>query len=272
MNEAEFTAKPWPPLRDVLALFLRQNRPYNISGFSEIDMTNAKALLDEIKALGDQLSLNTYLVYVTARAAVNNPQTLSFKRGRKLIFFSHANISLAILKKLPNGLEIPVLYTVKAADQKSLSELNRELRDAIEGDLTSDKNVKNRRFLSKCPRFVQRFVYWYIFRDPLRINQHFGNIGLTNVRLADVHNPFIGFPPNVYTAQIAITGVLKKILPNDSGAPEARDVLSVASSVDHLTMDGIAVAKFAKDFNDMIEQAEGLKEYLEELQQEKTDD
>ncbi len=251
----DYDTHPWPRIRNILELFLTGARRHTLFGTAEYDITKA---IEKIAQNEDGPSLNTFLVYSIAQTAIKNEKMRTFKYKQKKIVFKHADIGMPILKTLPSGLKIPVWYIVRKADTKTLEELNQELREAVIGDLANDKNVKFRRKLSEMPIFIQRFVYAWIFRHPVRIKKYFGNMGITNVRQQGFHSPFVGLAMNIYSCQISVGNVSDKFLPDENKNPSLRSVIQLGAGFDHIVMDGMCITTIAKELGQQLESAKGF--------------
>jgi pyruvate/2-oxoglutarate dehydrogenase complex dihydrolipoamide acyltransferase (E2) component len=261
MSEKDFQLKPWPRMRDLVKLFLDAHKPTTVYGHGEVDVTE---VMDKIKTIRKEnkitLSLNTYLVYVVSRVTGRHEALRSYKQGRKLAVFDHADVSLALLKKLPNGIRIPVIYIVRRADTKSLAQINQEIKAAIDSDLTADPNVKFRRALVKAPVFIQKALYAYVFSSPERMKKVFGNVGITNLQQLGYDSPMTGLPPNIHTAAFSVGNVSERFRPDAKKQPELRKILTMGAGFDHLVMDGMSMAAIAKDFYRTISKGEGIDE------------
>jgi hypothetical protein len=249
----DYEVQEWPPIRNIVELFLNRHRPHTVYGLGEYDIT----LLSE-KLKGSPISLNTFLVYALARASIKNEKMRTYKHRNKMIVFKHADVGVPMLKKLPNGVRVPVAYIVRKADTKSLKEIHLELREAIKQDLTDDPSVKLRRKLATMPGFVQKLVYAWIFSHPVRMKKFIGNMGITNLRQSNYSSPFMGLPLNVYSCQFSIGNTSERFLPDENKQPQLRKLLSMAAGMDHLVMDGMCMAAIAKDLGEIVEKAEGL--------------
>ncbi len=255
----DYDLQEWPKLRNLLELFLKGQRKHTVYGHGEMDVTLVLEKIEALKKSGNPYpSLNTFLIYTLSRVAAKHEQTRTCKFKNRKLVFKHADISLPILKTLPNGVKIPVLYVVRKAETKSLAQINFELKNAIKSDLTEDKNVKFRRKLAKLPLFVQKIMYWYIFKHPVRIKKFFGNMGLTNLQHMGYDSPMIGLPPSIYSLQFAAGSVSEKFLPDADKKPVLRKVLAMAGGMDHLVMDGMCIAAISKDFSQSVEKADGI--------------
>jgi len=269
MPEKDYQLKPWPRMRDLVQLFLDAHKPTTVYGHGEVDVTNVMEKLKTIrKESRVTLSLNTYLVYVVSRVTGRHEALRSYKHGRKLVVFEHADVSLALLKKLPNGIRIPVIYIVRQADTKSLAQINQEIKAAIDSDLTADPNVKFRRALVKAPTFIQKALYYYVFSHPERMKKVFGNVGITNLQQLGYDSPMTGLPPNIHTAAFSVGNVSERYRPDVQKNPELRKILTMGAGFDHLVMDGMSMAAIAKDFYRTISRAEGIDDaFVKESQE-----
>lgn len=259
MENEGFTIQPWQKIRSILGLFLKFQRPLTVYGYGEADVTKTLRKIDSLsEQSGEKLSLHTYLIYLFSQVAVKNPLMISYRSGNHLLTFKDVDLCLPILKVIPGGIRIPVMYTVKKADKKTLASLHVELQKAIKGSLQEDNKVKFRRSLLKLPVLIQYLLYFFIFNSPQRLKKYFGNMGVTSLQFPGLSVPFIGLPPNVYTIQFAIGSISEKFLPDADGKPSLRKVLHVAAGVDHLILDGMDMASIVKDISDAIESAIGL--------------
>src|SRR5437870_4223644 len=64
---------------------------------------------------------------------------------------------------------------------KSLAEINHEIRQASLSDLYHDAGVRRRRRIVRLPRVLRALLWWWTLRDPARIKQNCGTVGVSNV-------------------------------------------------------------------------------------------
>jgi hypothetical protein len=195
-----------------------------------------------------------------AHAAAENPAVLTYRHGRsRLITFEDADVGTIIEKRLPGGhVRVPVAYVFRAAQRKSLAEINDELRAACRSDLTDDPAVRWRRRMARMPEIVRRAVFHRVFNDPFLLCRFYGNIGLTNVQTPGFHNPLFVFPPNVYTLTFGIGNTTDRWGPPVVGEPARRKMLCLGGGADHAVIDGMGLARFAHRFTRLLESAAGL--------------
>ncbi len=260
-GSAEYLWTDWPRVRNVIEYVLRAEKPYTFYGHGELDVTH---LFEKMEFLRKNarilLSLNTYLIYAISRIAMKHEKARTFKFKKKCIVFKNVDISVPILKILPNGVKVPVFYLVREANTKSLAEINEEMRCAIKSDLANDPIVKFRRSLLKRPLFIQSLIYRHIFKNPIRTKKFFGNIGLTNLQYLGFSSPFVGLPPNIYTCQFSAGSVTERFVPDQDKKPVLRKMLMLGAGMDHLIMDGLCISSFGNDLAAMLAKAEGIDE------------
>ena len=100
---------------------------------------------------------------------------------KQLITFDDADISTLIDKRFPGGVRMPAVYTVRQAQNKSLAQINFELRQAMRTDQSQVEAVRLRQGFNSCAgiysqasRQVDGTQSLCIARIPrhLRLNQH----------------------------------------------------------------------------------------------------
>ena len=107
------------------------------------------------------VSFTAYLVYCLGHALDEHKSLHAYRRGRKkLVVFDEADVNTLLEKRKPDGSMVPVTYIVRAANRKSLAEVNHELRQASASDLYNDEGVRRRRKLMRLPRTV-RAALWH---------------------------------------------------------------------------------------------------------------
>ena len=154
-----YSARPWPPLRNAVETVLQLHRPYTTWGMCEADVTEAVAAIRRLqRQLKCAISFHAYIIYCLAQAAKQHPGVLCFRFKKQLITFDDADISTLIDKRFPGGVRMPAVYTVRQAQNKSLAQINFELRQAMrtgdEGRFTGVMVFE--RATTKYPTFEQK--------------------------------------------------------------------------------------------------------------------
>jgi pyruvate dehydrogenase E2 component (dihydrolipoyllysine-residue acetyltransferase) len=106
-----------------------------LTDMGEIDMTEVvklrNNLLQKEKAVGGRITFTDIFVLAIARALKDNPIINSSLIGNEIKMWEDINIGVAVATE-EDGLDGLIVPVVKNADQKSLPEINKELRALIE--------------------------------------------------------------------------------------------------------------------------------------------
>lgn len=188
---------------------------------SEIEMDRAVELRRNVNELDPELkiSINDIIIKVAAAALLQHPQVNASFQERSIRFYEHADIGVAVA--IEDGLITPV---VRSADQKSLSEIAREVRDLAE-------RARNRR---------------------LRPEEYTGatfsvsNLGMFGI---DEFTAVINPPEGAILAVGAASA--KPVVRNNEIV--VRQMMRVTMSCDHRVIDGATGAKFLQTFKKFLE-------------------
>ncbi len=187
----------------------------------EIEMDRAVEMRKNINTLDPDLkiSINDIIIKVAAAALMKHPQVNASYQDRSVRFYSQADIGVAVA--IEEGLITPV---VRAANQKSLSEIAAEVRELAE-------RARNRK---------------------LRPEEYTGatfsvsNLGMFGIdEFTAVINPPEG-------AILAVGAVSPKPVVRDEQVV-VRQMMRVTMSCDHRVIDGATGAKFLQTFKKLLE-------------------
>ena len=188
---------------------------------TEIEMDRAVEMRKNINTLDPDLkiSINDIIIKVAAAALMKHPQVNASYQDRSVRFYSQADIGVAVA--IEEGLITPV---VRAANQKSLSEIAAEVRELAE-------RARNRK---------------------LRPEEYTGatfsisNLGMFGIdEFTAVINPPEG-------AILAVGAVSPKPVVRDEHVV-VRQMMRVTMSCDHRVIDGATGAKFLQTFKKLLE-------------------
>jgi hypothetical protein len=250
----------WPVIRNALTTFLDMQRPHMVQGFGEVDITEPLAAIRRReRELRVAISFHAFALYCMVQAAMQNPTVVTYRHGRKLITFEDIDVLTPVDKKLPSGVRIPVAHIVRGAQNKSLAEINWELRQVVKApDLPNDRAVRMRRRAAKLPAFARRWISRRVQRDPFLFKQLHGTIGLTNIQSHGFTNPMFALPPAIHTFGFAIGNTAERLKLDENGKVTVRKVMCIGSAADHDVLDGVGLARFAYLFAQLVESAAGL--------------
>lgn len=254
-----YSERPWPPLRNAVETVLQLHRPYTNWGLSEADVTLAITTMRRLqRQLKCAISFHAFMIYCLAQAAKQNPGVLCFRYGKKLITFDDADVATVIDKRFAGGVRMPAVYTVRAAQNKTLAEINHELREALRSDQSQVEAVRLRQGLTRAPKIIRRLVAWWMTRNPFVLRRFHGTIGLTSLQSRGFDRPFFALAPNIYTLTLAVGSITERLVKTQKGEMENRKMLCLTAGADHLVIDGAPLAKFAQCFIELIESAAGM--------------
>ena len=188
---------------------------------TEIEMDRAAEMRKGINELDPELkiSVNDIIIKVAAAALMQHPQVNASFQDKVVRYYEHADIGVAVA--IEEGLITPI---VRAADQKSLSEIAAEVRDLAE-------RARNRKLKPE---------------EYLGASFSVSNLGMFGI---DEFTAIIN-PPE---AAILAVGAMspKPVVRNNEVV--VRQMMRVTMSCDHRTVDGATGAKFLQTFKKILE-------------------
>jgi pyruvate dehydrogenase E2 component (dihydrolipoamide acetyltransferase) len=188
---------------------------------TEIEMDRAAEMRKGINELDPELkiSINDIIIKVAAAALMQHPQVNASFQDKVVRYYEHADIGVAVA--IEEGLITPI---VRAADQKSLSEIAAEVRDLAE-------RARNRKLRPE---------------EYLGASFSVSNLGMFGI---DEFTAIIN-PPE---AAILAVGAMspKPVVRNNELV--IRQMMRVTMSCDHRVVDGATGAKFLQTFKKILE-------------------
>ena len=188
---------------------------------TEIEMDRAAEMRKGINALDPDLkiSVNDIIIKVTAAALMQHPEVNASFQGHFIRYYEHADIGVAVA--IEDGLITPV---VRAADQKSLSQVATEVRELAER--ARAKKLKPEEYTGA--------------------TFSISNLGMFGIdEFTAVINPPEG-------AILAIGAMTAKPVVRDNEIV-VRQMMRVTMSCDHRVIDGATGAKFLQTFKKILE-------------------
>ncbi len=188
---------------------------------TEIEMDRAAEMREGIKELDPDLkiSLNDIIIKVAAAALVQHPQVNASFQDKVVRYYDHADIGVAVA--IDDGLITPV---VRAADQKSLSEIAAEVRELA--GRAREKRLKPEEYTGA--------------------SFSISNLGMFGI---DEFTAVINPPEGAILAVGAMSP--KPVVRNNEVV--VRQMMRVTMSCDHRVIDGATGAKFLQTFKKILE-------------------
>jgi pyruvate dehydrogenase E2 component (dihydrolipoamide acetyltransferase) len=184
-------------------------------------MDRAAEMRQNIKALNPelQISINDIIIKVAAAALVQHPQVNASFQDKHVRYYERADIGVAVA--IEDGLITPV---VRSADQKSISEISKEVRDLAE-------RAKHRKLKPE---------------EYTGATFSISNLGMFGIdEFTAVINPPEG-------GILAIGAMTPKPVVRD-GQVVVRQMMHATMSCDHRVIDGATGAKFLQTFKKLLE-------------------
>ena len=188
---------------------------------TDIEMDRAAEMRKGINALDPdlKLSINDIIIKVTAAALIQHPEVNASFQEKFVRYYEHADIGVAVA--IEDGLITPV---VRAADQKSLSQIAAEVRELAER--ARSKKLKPEEYTGA--------------------TFSISNLGMFGIdEFTAVINPPEG-------AILAVGAMTAKPVVRDNEIV-IRQVMRVTMSCDHRVIDGATGAKFLQTFKKILE-------------------
>lgn len=187
----------------------------------EIEMDRAAEMRAGINAIDPELklSINDIIIKVAAAALRQHPQVNASFQDKSVRYYDHADIGVAVA--IEDGLITPI---IRAADQKSLSQIAAEVRDLA--DRARNRKLKPEEYMGA--------------------TFSISNLGMFGIdEFTAVINPPEG-------AILAVGAMSAKPVVRDNQVV-VRQMMHVTMSCDHRVIDGATGAKFLQTFKKILE-------------------
>ena len=263
-QHADYQVMPYPKYRRWMgAAFRSAHRTPMIHGLIEVDVSRARARLREQKAnTGEALSFTAFLMACLAKAVDEHKAVQAIHLGSKrLILFEEVDV-LTDIERDVAGQKFVVPHIVRAANRKTVHEINQEIRAAQQVD---EKSVqKSFPFLFLPAVLFRPFLWafgWIGSRRPRLWKTIVGTVEISAVGMFG-NGAGWGIPPApATTLMLTVGGIGEKPVLVD-GRIALREYLSLTISVNHDLVDGAPAARFTRRLKELIESGYGLNDSM----------
>jgi pyruvate/2-oxoglutarate dehydrogenase complex dihydrolipoamide acyltransferase (E2) component len=274
-SQTAYEIVPFPPLQQSMIDWLElEHRRHTIHALLDVDITEARRAIRAYRArTGGPLSLMAFLTACLARAVAEDTAMQACRLGRqRLVLFADVDVGIMVEREV-QGDRIPLGHVIRAANRKSLDQIQQEIQRAKE---ESPATVGTRslppwlrplfvRGLSvwlALPAAVRRWIWAWALHDPYRRKRLMGTVGLTAVGMFGCGAGW-GIAPMAHPLSLVVGGLVRK--PGLVGErTEAREYLCLTLSLDHDVINGAPAARFAERLKELIEGGAGLHEHERE--------
>jgi pyruvate/2-oxoglutarate dehydrogenase complex dihydrolipoamide acyltransferase (E2) component len=177
------------------------------------------------------------------------------------VLFDDVDVTVLVERRLEGKLT-PIPYVVRAANRKSLLEIQEEIRAAQADPPPYSKAQRLLPLWLLLPRFLRRAVWRAVLRSRYRRKRITGTVTVTAIQMFGRGRGW-GLPLTSHTLCLTLGGISRRPqLIHEGGASEPlveeREYLALTLSVDHDVVDGTPVARFASRLKQMLESGDEI--------------
>jgi pyruvate/2-oxoglutarate dehydrogenase complex dihydrolipoamide acyltransferase (E2) component len=235
-------------------------KKHRMLGLFEADVTEARRKLRSYgEQTGESISFTGWIAACVGKSVGEHKQVHALMIDNHFVIFDAVNINILIETTL-EGRPYPVNYILRAANEKTVMEINQEIREAQkkrEEDYTEDKENRAVKMLLSAPRFLRNLLFWRkALKDPVFIAEKMGTVALTSIgRFAESGGWAI--PLGMQALNIAVGGIAER--PGYVGNTiEKREYLSLTVTLDHDVVDGAPATRFVSRLVELLEDGCGI--------------
>ncbi len=260
-----YRIKPFTKHRQNVVLVVKEGwRKHSVHVFVEVDVTDARKNIREIfEKTGEKYSFTGLICKCVAQTLCEHKDLNAYRLGRrKIVVFDDVDIGIPI-ERIVNGEPRPLGYVLRKANEKTVSEITKELRAVQKEEVDESTSVLGKnltsfeKFVLKSPLFLKKLFLIVFRRNGLMKKKHFGTIGVTAIGMK---GKFTGgaIPMGASTSILVVVGGITKKpgVINDEIA--IREYLHLTITADHDIVDGGPLARFVERLTELIENAYGI--------------
>ncbi len=258
------TIRPIPRKIQLIDDYTTEAKAKNlIWAVTECDITDVKERLQKhFENTDEKISMTAYIIAITARAVEKHKFPINTLRLKKKKFYVFDDVDiLTNIERNIDGIKKPVNYTVRKANEKTLRQINDEIRTAQTKKVSISDSGKGAakllKMFPKFPRFLRRMIIHYIFTHPIIKKNLLGTIGVTAVGMMGKkggrrggNGHMIHITP--HTLSIGVGGIGNHPA-NIDGEIMNRTFLDITLAMDHAIIDGAPATRFLHDLRYGIE-------------------
>lgn len=223
-------------------------------GLLEIDVTNIRQNLKELRRQGKAVSFTAWVIKSIADSIDRNKYAQAMLQGKhKLLIFDDVDFALPIERKIGNNY-LPYPHFIRAANKKTVYEIDSEIENEVNKKFRTDdplfegNKLKKLGFDLYCaiPQFIRLWIMKIILNSPFKTKKVCGTVGITTVNISGRVSGWILPTRNAYNLYFGIGSITKKpLVVNDE--IKIRDVLNLTVCFNHDTIDGTPARRFMND-------------------------
>jgi len=235
-------------------------KKHRMLGLFEADVTHArKKIRSHKEQTGESISFTGWIAACVGKSVAENKQVQALMIGKHFVIFDDVNINILVETTI-EGRPYPVNYILKSANEKTVMEINQEIRDVQkkrEQDFTEAKENRRVKLLLSAPRFLRNVLFWRkVRKDPTFIAENMGTVAVTSIGQFASSGGW-AIPLGMHALNIAVGGIAER--PGYVGDRiEKREFLSLTVTFDHDVVDGAPATRFVSRLVELLEEGDGL--------------
>ena len=225
-------------------------KKHHITGFLEIDVTQARQKIKESLKSGENISITSWLIKVIGRTIEENKYIHAINsKNHSQIVFDDIDISLPIERKV-NGVKVPLATIIRNVNKKTIAEINLEIQEARNKVIEKQKDfvlVKRKNdfvtgLFFNLPQYLRLMIWKYILNSPFRVKENMGTAIITNTGTLGNCPGWI-LPRSIHNLCFGLGSIVKKpwVIKNEI---KIREILHLTVIFDHDVVDGSPAAVF----------------------------
>lgn len=218
-SQRTYDVVPFPPLQHQAVDWIELNQHrHTMYGLIEVDITDTRRAIRAYRACtGAPLSLTAFIIYCLARAVGENTAMQAYRWGsRRLVLFADVDVGIMVERDVDGG-KMPVPCVIRAANTKSLGQIQQEIRTAQQEkpgavavrSLPQWLQPLFMRGLSAwllLPAALRRLVWTWALRNPYRRTRLTGTVGVSAIGMFGRGTGW-GIAPMEHTLTLVVGGL-----------------------------------------------------------------
>lgn len=264
MNKiGSYDIKPFTKARQDITLISQEGkRRLKVYALIEVDVTKAREMISKLKGITD-VSFTGWIVKCVAQSASEHKQMNAYRLGRKkIVLFNEVDIPIPI-ERIINGEERPLAYIVRKANEKTVFDITKEIREVQHQTVDTSTEVlgenltRLEQWILHAPLWIKKLGIILTRGRGLLKKKHFGTIGVTSIGMKGRFPGWVIGMGGPIATLIAVGGIMKKAGVIDDKIL-IRDYLHLTITADHSVVDGGPLARFISRLTELLEAGYGL--------------
>jgi hypothetical protein len=237
---------------------------HSMFGLLEVDVTNARQRLRSLRQQGHDVSFTAWTIKCIGDCVARNPMAHAIRlHRRQLVLFEDVDIAIPVEKDM-GGTAAPLPLLIKSTNQKSVLEVDREIKEAVRHDVSNEHDyiLGEHSFASTAlklyytlPQFVRLWTWRLIFGNPFRAKKHSGTVLVTTVNAIGRVSAWLLPTRSMHGLSFALGTITKKPWVHENKV-QVREILNLTVSLDHDVIDGVPARRFLQDLIRDLEKGE----------------